>query len=464
MPVYNERYLVAEICKRVLAAPLPEGLERELIVVDDGSKDGSPEVLKTLAGEHPGTVLFIAHPRNMGKGAAIRTAISAATGDFCIFQDADLEYDPRDYAQLLAPLLSGQADAVYGSRFLSISPRRVFYYRHAIGNHLLTTLSNLCTDLGLTDMETCYKAFRTQILKSIPLRSNRFGLEPEITAKIAKRGLRVYEVPIRYDGRTYLEGKKITWKDGVTALGVILKYWLIDDLYDEKIGHEVLASIKTAHHFNQWMAGVAVQPYLGNRVLEIGAGIGNLTMFLAPRERYVVSDNDELHLEVLHSLALKRVNMRAVRIDALNSQDFEPFHGAMDTVLCLNVLEHLADPVAALRNAYAALEAGGRLILLAPQGHWLYCPLDKEVGHVQRYNQREISAQLEQAGFEIEKMFNFNRVGVLGWFLNGVILRRRRMAKLQLKMYDLLVWLWRCLDCLLPWPGLSLVAVARKKA
>ena len=228
IPVYNERRYIKEIVRRVLEVELPRKMEREIILVDDGSGDDVKDIVLQMA-EQEKSIKLIVHEKNLGKGAAIRTAIDAATGDICIFQDADLEYNPDDYPELIQPILEGAADVVYGSRFLPGARRRVLFFRHSMVNKILTTLSNLCTDLYLTDMETCYKAFRTDLLKTIPLRCNGFGLEPEITAKVAKRQLRIYEVPIRYAGRTYAEGKKITWKDGLNTIFVILKYWIVDD-------------------------------------------------------------------------------------------------------------------------------------------------------------------------------------------------------------------------------------------
>lgn len=460
IPVYNERYLAGELIRRVLAVDLPGGLERELVIVDDGSTDGTRDILKAIAAGNPQTVRYIEHERNGGKGAAIRTAIAAATGEFCIFQDADLEYDPSDYGKILEPLLSGQADAVFGSRFLPSQRRRVLYYKHTLGNRLLTICSNLATDLNLTDMETCYKAFRSELLKTIPIRSRGFGIEPELTAKVGKRGLRLYEVPISYDGRTYAEGKKITWKDGLKAFWVIFKYWIIDDLYDEKTGHEILASLSRAHRFNKWMADT-LRPYLGHRVMEVGAGIGNLTFQFLPREHYIASEFDDLHLGVLRNLALQRSGLDVRKVDATRPEDFAGLEKKVDTIVCLNVLEHIPDSSGALKNFRETLAPGGRVIILVPQGPWLYCPLDKELEHVKRYTKKALREALESAGFEVERVFDFNRIGVLGWFLNGKILRRTRMAKYQLKMYDALVWLWRCIDWLLPWHGLSVVAVAR---
>jgi glycosyltransferase involved in cell wall biosynthesis len=217
MPCYDESATIAEIVDRVLASPLTA----ELIIVDDGSTDGTRELLAEIADPRVRVVL---QPHNQGKGAALRRGFAAATAEFVIVQDADLEYDPVDYPLMLEPLLSGDADVVYGSRFQSGRPRRVLYFWHSIGNRLLTLLSNMFTDLNLTDMETCFKAFRLEVVKGLDLREDRFGIEPEMTAKVAAAGWRVWEVGISYSGRTYAEGKKINWQDGVAAVRCIVKY------------------------------------------------------------------------------------------------------------------------------------------------------------------------------------------------------------------------------------------------
>jgi glycosyltransferase involved in cell wall biosynthesis len=219
MPIYNEQATLAASVERVLAVPLAI----ELLCVDDGSNDGSAEILRELALRHPQMHVFF-QPRNMGKGAALRQGIAKATGAFVVVQDADMEYDPADYQLLLEPLVTGKADVVYGSRFQGRGPHRVLYFWHFVGNSLLTLMSNCLTNINLTDMETCYKMFRREIIQSIPIEENRFGFEPEITVKIARRRLRIYEVGISYWGRTYEEGKKIGWKDGVRALYCLLKY------------------------------------------------------------------------------------------------------------------------------------------------------------------------------------------------------------------------------------------------
>jgi glycosyltransferase involved in cell wall biosynthesis len=221
MPVYNERATLREAIRRVLATPI----DIELLCVDDGSRDGSREILEELQLKHS-QIRALVQPHNMGKGAALRRGIQEATGDFVIIQDADLEYDPAEYPQLLEPLIQGRADVVFGSRFLGNGPHRVLYFWHSVGNSILTLLSNCLTNINLSDMETCYKVFRREVIQSIPLEENRFGFEPEITVKVARRKLRIYEVGISYSGRTYEEGKKIGWRDGVRALYCLLKYSL----------------------------------------------------------------------------------------------------------------------------------------------------------------------------------------------------------------------------------------------
>ena len=216
IPAYNEAPFLPEVIRRVDETPY----DKEIIVVDDGSTDGTHDYLKNLG---KGNVKIILHDKNMGKGAAVRSGLVIATGDVIIVQDADLEYDPKDYPILLEPIIQGRADVVYGSRFLG-GPHRVLFFWHSVGNSLITLISNMLTDLNLTDMETGYKAFRKEVFRDISIESNRFGFEPEITSKVAKKGFRIYEVPVSYSGRSYQEGKKITWKDGVKAIFTVLKY------------------------------------------------------------------------------------------------------------------------------------------------------------------------------------------------------------------------------------------------
>ena len=312
MPVYNERTVVERCISLVLTAPLPENMERELVIVDDCSTDGTFAILQRLAAAFPQIQLY-QHPVNRGKGAAVRTAIEKAAGDFALIQDADLEYDPSEYPRLMRPLLDGHADAVFGSRYLSGEQSRVLPFWHSMINKVLTVVSNMFCNLNLTDMETCYKVFRTDLLKSIPIRSDRFGFEPEIVMKSAKRKFRIYEVPISYHGRTYEEGKKIGWKDGIKAFAVIFKFWLIDDLYAAPYGRGVLNNLTGTPQYLSWLA-LKLRPHVGDEVLEIGAGIGNLTgRLMSRRSLYVAAEKDPLHLHALRNRFLRTPNVAVQR-------------------------------------------------------------------------------------------------------------------------------------------------------
>jgi glycosyltransferase involved in cell wall biosynthesis len=463
VPVYNERTVVERSLSQVLGVSLPEDMDRELIVVDDCSTDGTWAILERLAAADDRVRLF-RHPVNRGKGAAVRTAIEHATGDFCIVQDADLEYDPSEYPKLLRPLLDGHADAVFGSRYLAGEQTRVLPFWHSTVNKLLTLVSNMFCNLKLTDMETCYKVFRTDLLKSIPIRCERFGFEPEITMKAAKRKLRIYEVPISYHGRTYEEGKKIGWKDGIKAFGVILRFWLIDDLYAQPYGRGHLNNLTGTPQYLNWMTRV-LRPYVGDSVLELAAGIGNVTgRLMARRLRYLAAETDPLYLHALRNRFLRTPNVCVMRLDPAQEDGFQAAGTDFDTVLCVNVLEYVEDPAVVIRNASRVLRPGGALLVLVPQGERLYGSIDRTLGHRRRFSARGLGESLEGAGLRVSSLHQLNRIGTPAWWFYGKVLDRRHINKLTLKLFDKSVWLWRRIDPVLPWRGLSLVAVARKAA
>jgi glycosyltransferase involved in cell wall biosynthesis len=463
IPLYNEEEFIRELLERVVAAPLPDGMERELIVVDDASNDGSAEVVQDFMAACPGVdIKFIRQEKNRGKGAAIRLAIQAATGQYSIIQDADLEYDPREYPRLLGPLLDGDADVVYGSRFLVSGERRVLYYWHALANHILTTLCNIAADLNLTDMETCYKAFRTSLAKTIPIQNDRFGIDPELTVKFARRGARIYEAPISYHGRTYEEGKKIGPIDALDAVWAILRARFTNKLYNDT-GRANLDALSFAPKFNRWMADT-IAPWMGRTALEIGAGMGNLTRHLcARRSLYIATDTDAEHLERLRMMFRHRPAVRVAKLDAAIDCDFEPFRQSVDTVVCMNVLEHIEDDAAALARIRTLLRENGRLILLVPNDPTAFGAIDKAVGHYRRYTKEHLEALLAGAGFEVENMLSFNRVSMPGWRFAGQVRKSGELSRTSLRVFDRFVWLWRRIDSALPWAPVSIIAIARRR-
>ena len=464
IPLYNEEEFISTLLERVVAARLVEGsadLDWELVVVDDGSTDGSDQVVEEFAQRHPGLVRLIRHDRNRGKGAAIRTAAAAASGELCIIQDADLEYNPAEYPRLLKPLLEGEADAVYGSRFMNVAERRVMYYWHAVANRFLTGLSNWIADVNLTDMGTGYKAFRTAILRDMPLRADGFSFEAEITVKLARRGARMYEVPVSYHGRTCEEGKKIRARDALKMVFTLLRFAFTGDLYKDS-GAQTLHALSAAPRFNSWMADT-IRPFVGQRVLEIGSGIGNLTRALVRgRQRYVATDISAEHLTRLKSRFPQRPNLEVHHCDLTDASDFAPFQNSMDTVICLNVLEHIEDDALGLKNLYSILDHGGRALVLVPEGMSVFGTMDTALGHYRRYTESELKLKMEKAGFQVEQVVRFNRVSRPAWFVSGRIIKRTALDVNQMRLFDRMVWLWRKIDPILPWKPTSIIGVARK--
>ncbi len=461
MPVYNERHLIGASLGRVLALKSNLISSMEVIIVDDCSADGTFDILQKMAGEDH-RITLIRHAVNQGKGAAIRTALDRATNDICIIHDADLEYNPNDIPRILLPFVKEGADAVFGSRYMAAPYRRVLMYRHTLINNLITTLTNWFSDLNLSDVETCYKAIKTSLIKSIPIRSNDFRFEIEITMKLAKRRARIFEVPIRYLPRTYEEGKKIRARDGIKAIHAILRFSLIDDMYNnDQYGSFILNDLQNARLFNQWMAN-ELRPYIGDRVLELGAGIGNLTGQFIPRDLYLASDINETYLNYLRSYAQGKPYLRVEKIDAEETADFGAFKNCFDTVVMINLLEHLNNEAQALRNIFNVLGDDGKVVILVPQHPNLYGSLDEVLGHRERYTRIKLIGSLEKAGFTIEQVKDFNRISVPAWFLNAKILKKKNFSKFQLKVLEVILPVIKSVDRWLPWSGVSLIAIAHK--
>jgi len=460
MAVYNEEATLSTCVQSVLAVPLPAGLDRELVLVDDNSTDASWEVAQRLATEHPQVRLF-RQPKNSGKGAAIRRAIQEMTGDLALIQDADLEYSPSDYPRMLKPILDGRADVVFGSRFIG-EERKVLYFWHTVGNRFLTLLGNMLNNTNLTDLETCYKVFVSDALRAIPLESNRFGIEPELAAKVARNKLRIYEVPVSYNGRTYEDGKKISWRDGFAALWFILKYRFSSNYADA--GKVALDALEQAPRFNRWMYD-SIRKHLGARIAELGSGRGNLSKLLKQRASVLVTDCRESYLEELRAKWSHLPNVRVERLDLLKQTDYRLLtEFKTDTVVCLNVLEHIEDDFGVLKRLHDSVPAGCRVVFLVPFNQKLYSRFDREIGHYRRYSKTELEEKMRAAGLNVESQFFFNKAGVIAWWVGNKLFGQRSITAWQLRVYNFLTPLFRVLDHVLPIQGLSTVVVATKAA
>ncbi len=459
MPVYNEIRTLRTIVKRVLDAPI--SIPIELIIVDDGSTDGSREVIKEMADDDYRIHPFF-HERNQGKAGAIRTAIQEMTGDLALIQDADLEYSPADYPILLQPMLEGIADAVFGSRFLTGRYRRILYFWHTVANRILTLMCNVLNDINLTDMETGYKLIRADVLKMIPLTGHGFALEPEITTKLSQWGLRMYEVPISYHGRTYAEGKKIGLKDAFEAFWAMLKYRFFAKRFTTHDGFYLLQSVRKSRGFNKWLLK-RIQPHVGSRVLETGCGIGNLSEFFLDRQKLVCVDNDQFYVNRIRDRFGHLENIDTKHLDISDPEDcgsLEEYD--FNTVICMNVLEHVHDDQQVLENIYDVLQPGGRAILIVPAGPGLYTDVDKSLGHVRRYRRQELEDKASAAGLRVIESKGFNRLGSLGWFLSGKVFGRKRLLPGHMKWFERILPLAKLVEKLPILPHLSRIVVAEK--
>jgi 2-polyprenyl-3-methyl-5-hydroxy-6-metoxy-1,4-benzoquinol methylase len=443
MPCYNEAATVAIVLARVLESPYV----REVVVVDDGSTDGTLDIVRGIDDER---LRVFAQPINLGKGAALRRGFQEVTSDFVIVQDADLEYDPSEYGTVLDPLIEGVADVVYGSRFLGKGSHRVLYYWHSLGNRFLTTASNMLTDLNLTDMETCYKAFRREVIQAVDIQEDRFGFEPEITAKVARAGCRIYEVGISYAGRTYDEGKKIGWRDGVRAIYSIVRY---SPLVERVNGHPVvreegpaafdesdaelaavLDSLQDADNYADWIYDLCA-PHLGTEVLEIGAGHGELTQRLVPGRFVTATDLSKRCVEELQTRyeGLANVDVRHADIAALGDDR------KYDSIVLINVLEHIADDLGALRDLRELLKPGGRLLVFSPAFDGLYSDFDHKIGHFRRYRRSQLVTVADRAGLEYVDARYVNSIGAFAWWLFARRLRQTPTQGWSVKLYDRVV-------------------------
>lgn len=445
VPVYNEIRTLETVLDSLLAVDLP--CDREIVVVDDCSADGSRAMIERFAGIHP-SIRGIYHDRNQGKGAAIRTAIEEVSGDWVIIQDADLEYDPEDIKTMLVPVQDGVADAVFGTRFAPATYRRALHFWHTQANRLLTLLANMLADLNVTDMETCYKLIRADILKSLNIRSDAFNIEPELVIKLARWGARIYEVPISYRGRTYEEGKKIGARDALQALLAMIRHRFFEPRYCKHDRFLLAQALQRCRGYNEWLYS-KVNRYVGEEVIEVGSGIGNLSRLLLEKNRLVCTDSDQFYVDRLSQKYGHLNNVRIYRADP-SQKDFlsHAEEADFDSALCINLLEHESDDAGVLRNVARALKAGGYVIVMAPNGPNLYSKLDESLGHVRRYDEASMRSVIEQAGLDVVEVKGCNRLSALGWRVLGKWFGRREVSPRHISVLRLILPLIRLTDAI----------------
>ena len=457
MVVYNQGKTLETIVKQVISQKLEGILSVELVLIDDGSKDGSTQLIQNLEKQYPKFIKAWYHSKNRGRGVAMIKALEIATGDIGVIQEAHLEYDSKDYSALLSPLIDGEADIVYGSRYLASSKRRVLYFRQTLLNKLVTWFSNWCTDLSLTDVKTCYQAFDLKIIKTIPLRSKRFGIASEIIAKVAKRNLRIYEVSIRgYE--TYAESKKIHWKNELQTLWTILKYWIVDDSHYQEYQHQAISAEQKNRHFFLWTFDV-VQSYFGSRVLSVGSRLGRNIQSLSSVASVMITESDPEYVPMLQNRFNDLSNVEVLLWDI--TQPAPLLKIKPDTLFCENALAQVEDENQVLQNMHQVLSSNGTLILIVPQGKYLQSNSDVPIKYKRHYTQTSITRIVENNSFRIVHLQTFNKLGVLGRYFQRKI-QDPTIGSRKRKFYSWLTPIFRLFDRVLPWKGLSWIVIAKK--
>ncbi len=450
IPVYNEINTILEVIRQVKQEPH----DKEIIIVDDCSNDGTRELLQ---GIHDNDIRVIFNEENKGKGNALKQAFPLVTGDIVIIQDADLEYYPDEYGNLIEKILQGKADVVYGSRFLGA--HRVFHFYHYVGNLAINFMANVLLNTNLTDLMTGYKAFKSEVVRKIILEADGFGIETEITVEVFKRGYKVYETPISYNGRGYDEGKKIRWTDFFKCL-----YWLIRSISRGiDVGQDTLLKMRLMVNNNIWSYN-KIKPFLGKNVLETGSGIGTFSKYLAGKDRDVVfSDINNEYLKYLKNRFISNPRVKVVKADASKPQ--ESFSAEQfDTVISINVLEHLDTSDESLLGLCGILEKGGLLLLIVPAHKALFSLMDKRLGHYRRFSRKGLKEKVEAAGFSVQKAEYMNFLSAIGWFIAFNIFKKQAMSRFTIICADKLIPLTAFLERYIKFPfGLSVFLVAKKK-
>jgi glycosyltransferase involved in cell wall biosynthesis len=457
----NGRQTIRDTVNAVRAAPL-DGLEREVVVVDDGPTDGTHDALSDLDGSDG---LRVVRPlAGSTPVPAIARGFAEATGDLLVMHDAGLAYDPREYHMLLRPILAGRADVVFGSRFLGTpAGRPVLHFRQSLANKGLTLLSNAVTDLNLTDVLTGFKAMTNQVAHRLDLQSSGAGVEPEIACKVSRLGVRVYEVPVTYYGGVRNAERKVGVADSIRAVWTLARYATWEAPRDD-VGARTLRRMSRLHEYNRWLHD-RFEHYLGPRILEVGAGVGNQSQYFIDRERVIASDVEPHYVTELTTKfgRLAGVRIASFRFPLGDDEREDLRREAIDTVVCLNVLEHIGDDRATLEDFRTILPKGGHLVLLVPALPALYGTLDVHLHHFRRYEREALGQLLSDTGFEPDTFRYVNRLAVPGWWLNSRVLRRTVLPRVQLGLFRLMMPLLKSEETQQPSFGLSLLALARRR-
>jgi glycosyltransferase involved in cell wall biosynthesis len=477
VPVFNEKYWLGSFWNDLKSAPIERchGVKDvELIVVDDGSTDGTRRILRDLSSVPfqflcgiEARVILLENDKNMGKGYSLRRAVKESSGDLVLFQDSDLEYSPSDYPKLIFPFFNNSADVVIGNRF-SGEPVRVLYFWHYFANKILNLISNVLNNLTLKDFVAGYKVFRGELIRALNMSSNRFGIEAELVSRVAKARLRIFEVSVQYNGRTYEEGKKLSLVDGFLLFFQILKFGLFSrepfkpGLFQTLTALDKVSRVIYIPLLQKSLSCISIQKQ-DLKILEVGAGIGSLTRELVKYGSVSATDISETYVHELEERFKHYHGFEAFKWDASDPQ-FPLGTVKYDVIVSFNVLEHIEQDQATLNIWRNLLKPGGSLIVLVPNSPSLFSPVDKAIGHFRRYSRNDLCHKIDRAGLGVRDVSFGNFFGIFGWIINGLILKKSEISSGSLRLYAVLKPFLRPFESLLErYFGLNLIVVASDK-
>ncbi len=457
--VHNQVHTLTGFIERVLSAPLD--VTPEIVIVDDGSTDGTHELIQELAKTRP-TIRIIRHNHTIGQAKSLLAASKTMTSELAVILDADAGFNSMDLPRLLKPVTEDVADAALGSRFLSRDCRQVSGYRRKLFARLTTKVSNFINGIDQTDIQPHGILIRKEILEKIPLTQTGQEIATELVTKLSKWNLRMVEVAVTQDTRIESVGSQFGISDFFRTVKTVLKYRYFDRQFTLHDGFNILVSVGSAPKFNRWLVS-KISPYFGKRILEAGSGIGNLTELFSHKDRLACVDFDPLYVERLRQRFGHMDNMSFHEFD-LNKlgtcKELKTAH--LDTIVCVNVLEHIEDDRRVLKSFAKLLEPGGQVVLLVPANPDLYTNVDRTLGHFRRYAFEEATAKMEEAGLDVVHCSGFNRLGAIGWYVSGKLLKRSTLSSRQMKLYEWLLPVAKLIERLTFLPQLSVIVVGRK--